>query len=375
MKEVWEIKRLGEVAEVFDGPHATPKTVDSGPIFLGISSLQDGVINLGETRHLTAEDFQAWTRRVLPQPDDVVFSYETRLGQAAIIPEGLQCCLGRRMGLVRINKEAINPRFFLFQYLSPQYREFLDSKTVRGATVDRISIKEFPFFPVAVPPLLEQQRIVALLDEAFAGLATAKANAERNFQSAHAIFESRLRSIFDQRGPGWVEKPFEACIEDVKYTTKIQRKEFLEEGSLPIVSQEAETINGFWNNEADAFRLSRPVVIFGDHTQILKYIDFDFVLGADGVKILLPKSFLIPKFFFYALRSVPLNSLGYARHYRLLKELEIGFPDPSAQAAIVHALEALEAATTHLAQIYERKLAALEELKKSLLHQAFNGDL
>jgi len=204
MREGWQIKKLGDVADVYDGPHATPTTVDSGPIFLGIGALQDGEINLGETRHVTHQDFIQWTRRVRPQANDVVFSYETRLGQAAIIPDGLVCCLGRRMGLIRFNNGTVFPRYFLYQYLSPQFREFLESKTIRGATVDRLSIKDIPSFPILLPPLSEQERIVALLDEAFAGLATAKANAERNLQNARALFESHLQSVFSQRGEGWL---------------------------------------------------------------------------------------------------------------------------------------------------------------------------
>ncbi|MBK7485765.1 MAG: restriction endonuclease subunit S [Nitrospira sp.] len=156
---------IGDVAEVFDGPHATPKTVDAGPVFLGISALQDGKINLGETRHVTLQDFRQWTRRVKPQSDDVVFSYETRLGQAAIIPEGLECCLGRRMGLVRVNRKRVDPRFFVYQYISPPFRKFVDSKTVRGATVDRIALKEFPSFPISLPSLSEQERMTNRLDK------------------------------------------------------------------------------------------------------------------------------------------------------------------------------------------------------------------
>jgi type I restriction enzyme S subunit len=155
---------VGDVAEVFDGPHATPKTVDIGPVFLGIGALQDGKINLGETRHVTPEDFKRWTRRVKPQTDDIVFSYETRLGQAAIIPDGLECCLGRRMGLVRVNRKRVDPRFFVYQYISPPFRKFLSSKTVRGATVDRIALKEFPSFPINLPPLAEQVRMTNWLD-------------------------------------------------------------------------------------------------------------------------------------------------------------------------------------------------------------------
>ncbi|TAJ94110.1 MAG: restriction endonuclease subunit S [Gammaproteobacteria bacterium] len=138
---------------------------------------------------------------------------------------------------------------------------------------------------------------------------------------------------------GWERKPFENCIEPVVYTRKVQRKDFLNEGQFPIVSQEAEFTNGYWNDEADVFKVSTPVVIFGDHTQVLKYVDFDFVLGADGVKILQPRSFLRPKFLFYQLQAAELASLGYARHYRLLKELEIKVPPLPEQQRIVGLLD------------------------------------
>jgi type I restriction enzyme S subunit len=159
----WETVTIGDVAEIFDGPHATPQTVESGPVFLGIGSLQDGRLDLSETRHVTPEDFKIWTRRVKPRSDDVVFSYETRIGQAAIIPEGLECCLGRRMGLVRVNRARLEPRFFLYYYLSPSYQLFLQSKTIHGATVDRLALTEFPSFPISLPPIHEQRAIAHVL--------------------------------------------------------------------------------------------------------------------------------------------------------------------------------------------------------------------
>jgi type I restriction enzyme, S subunit len=159
----WPQAAIGEVAEVFDGPHATPKTVDAGPIFLGIGALQNGRINLGETRHVTSEDFRKWTRRVKPQAGDIVFSYETRLGEAAMIPAGLECCLGRRMGLVRANRSRLDPRFFLYVYLSPRFQEFIRSRTIPGATVDRIALKEFPSFLIPVPALHEQRAVASIL--------------------------------------------------------------------------------------------------------------------------------------------------------------------------------------------------------------------
>jgi type I restriction enzyme S subunit len=163
--EGWVSSSIGQISTVFDGPHATPRTIDAGPIFLGISALKDGAIDLGQTRHVSAEDFKTWTRRVKPQADDIVFSYETRLGQIAIIPEGLECCLGRRMGLARVDRRKVDPKFFVYQYLSSPYQKYLASRTVRGATVDRISLKEFPSFPIKLPSMREQLRLVSCLEE------------------------------------------------------------------------------------------------------------------------------------------------------------------------------------------------------------------
>lgn len=138
---------------------------------------------------------------------------------------------------------------------------------------------------------------------------------------------------------GWQTKPFEDCIEKVTYTRKIKRKNFLQEGRYPVVSQEEDFINGYWNDEADLFNVSTPVVVFGDHTKVLKFIDFDFVLGADGVRILQPREYLLPRFFYYQLHTANLDYLGYARHYRLLKELEIVYPTPTEQRRIVGILD------------------------------------
>src|ERR1017187_6224909 len=153
--------------------------------------------------------------------------------------------LGRRMGLVRLNEKYVAPRFFLYQYISPAFREFLDSRTIRGATVDRISIREFPSFPIAVPPLPEQQRIVGILDEAFDGIATAKANAEKNLQNARAMFESHLQAVFTQRGEGRVKRIFSEVCEISSDLVDPRDEEYLDlphVGGANIVSKTGELI-------------------------------------------------------------------------------------------------------------------------------------
>ncbi len=173
----------------------------------------------------------------------------------------------------------------------------------------------------------------------------------------------------------WEIKHFEDCIETVKYTRKIPSKDYKDSGRFPIISQEEELISGFWDNEDDLFKVEKPVVIFGDHTRVVKFIDFDFVLGADGVKILQPKDFLNAKYFMYFLKNANIKSLGYARHYRLLKELEIPVPPLPEQKRIVEELDTLSEKVRQLEAIYTKQIADCDELKQSFLKKAFEGEM
>src|SRR5664279_5170116 len=107
---------FGDLGDLFDGPHATPQRTDVGPFFLNITSLVDGRLDLSQSDHVSEAEFAHWTRRVTPERDDLLFSYETRLGEAALMPGGIRACLGRRMALMRPNREIVNPRFLLYYY-------------------------------------------------------------------------------------------------------------------------------------------------------------------------------------------------------------------------------------------------------------------
>jgi type I restriction enzyme S subunit len=157
----WREASIGELAEIFDGPHATPPKTDDGPVFLGISNLAQGRLDLSSVEHLSEEDHRRWTRRVEPKPGNVVFSYETRLGEAALIPPNLRCCLGRRMGLLRARPAKVDDRFLLYAYLGPRFQETLRSRTVHGSTVDRIPLTDMPGFPIQVPLDIKEQRAIA----------------------------------------------------------------------------------------------------------------------------------------------------------------------------------------------------------------------
>lgn len=157
------ITTIAEIADVFDGPHATPEKTESGPYFLSISSLEKGRLYLPKSAHLSETDYQKWTKRVTPQKGDLLFSYETRLGEAALMPEGIKACLGRRMGLLRPKIDRVLPEYLLYAYLSPAFQQTIISNTIRGATVDRIALNELPDFCIRVPSMQEQIKVATLL--------------------------------------------------------------------------------------------------------------------------------------------------------------------------------------------------------------------
>ena len=120
---------------------------------------------------------------------------------------------------------------------------------------------------------------------------------------------------------------------------KIKNSDFKNTGKFPVIDQSKKNISGFWDNKEDCVNCDLPVIIFGDHTKIIKYIDFKFVAGADGTKILKPKDKLInPKFLFFILKTLSIPNLGYSRHFKELKKFKIPLPSLDFQKSIVEEL-------------------------------------
>ena len=107
---------------------------------------------------------------------------------------------------------------------------------------------------------------------------------------------------------GWEIKAFPDCLEKSPKATKIPKRLFKSQGKYPVVSQEKGLINGYWDDKHDVVHVDQPFVVFGDHTRVIKLVDFSFVVGADGVKLLKPKPFLDPWYFYCNSSWLPLIS-------------------------------------------------------------------
>lgn len=147
---------IHEVCDIFDGPHATPKKTATGPIYLGIDAITaDCRLNPVEYNYLSEEDYKIWTKRVTPVENDIVFSYEATLGRYAMIPADFYGCLGRRLALIRVKDNRINPTWLYYYFMSPEWKVFVANHTVKGSTVDRISVEAFPSYKI---PLIERKK-------------------------------------------------------------------------------------------------------------------------------------------------------------------------------------------------------------------------
>ena len=182
--------KIRDIAEVFDGPHATPKKIDVGPYFLSISSLVNGQLDLSKSAHLSEEQFKKWTKRVTPQVGDVLFSYETRLGEAALMPADVTACLGRRMGLLRPDKSKVLPEYLLYAYLSPVFQQEIKKRTIHGATVERISLRELPDFDIHIPEIKTQRKVINTLNAINNKISLNKKANQTLEQMAQALFKS-----------------------------------------------------------------------------------------------------------------------------------------------------------------------------------------
>lgn len=167
----------------------------------------------------------------------------------------------------------------------------------------------------------------------------------------------------------WSSIPFTECVRTVKVNDAVQKKDYKTKGLYPIISQEKEFISGYCDNVSNLNKDFGNLIIFGDHTRIIKFIDFDFCVGADGVKVLRPFGHLDAKYLFYFLRWADIPSNGYSRHFKFLKELIIPHPPIDAQYDIASELDALQ----EVIDGYRDQIADLDALAQSIFLETF-GD-
>jgi len=402
MREGWQSKALADLCEVFtDGDWVESKDQSAE----GIRLIQTGNVGEGifkdrseKARYISKETFERLRCTEIFEGDCLVSRLPDPVGRSCILQNSSERMITAvDCTVIRFHSHLLYSHFFNYYSQSDLYLRAV-AEVCTGTTRNRISRSNLGMIQIPVPPLPEQRRIVALLDEAFAGLATAKVNSERNLQNARAIFESHLQSVFSQRGEGWVDRQLASlCTEITVGHVGSMKTEYKESGIPFLRSQnirpfEVSMDNSMFIDEAFHRTLKKSQLRPGDLAIVRTgYPGTAAVIppelpdsNCSDLVIVRPGEEIDPHFlaaFFnsaFGKQLVLGKIVGAAqKHFNITaaKEVVLHVPPMSEQLAIVVKSDELREETQRLTSLYERKLAALEELKKSLLHQAFNGEL
>ena len=293
----------------------------------------------------------------------------------------------------------VSSEFINYWLKAPLFLEQLDRGN--GATVDTLTIQKLQSVEVGVPSLTEQRRIVAILDEAFEGIATAKANAEKNLQNAHELFENAMAEVFRSASPNAASRrlgELASFRNGVNYTqgSRGQKvrifgvKDFKDHFWAPLEGLDEIQLDGLLS-DADAVakhdilavRSNGNPALIG-RTVLVPDLVEPMTHSGFTIRIRLHDTGSLPDFVCHYLKSPEarrtLVAGGNGANIKSLNQgtlsaLSVPLPSLDVQQAIVAQIETLRSEVVTLEDVYERKLAALDELKKSLLHQAFSGQL
>jgi len=404
MKKGWETKPLAELCEFQRGlTYSKGDEVESSKnIVLRANNvdLSTNRLDFSELKYIN--DRVDVPKAKIVRPGSLLIctasGSKSHLGKVAFIDDDYGYAFGGFMGQIT-PRQSLVPRFLFHMLTSENYKEFIAALS-DGANINNLKFDDLGKFQIPIPPLAEQDRIVSVLDEAFEGLATAKATAEKNLQNARTLFESHLESVFTQRGPGWVEKRLDSLYE-VGSSKRVLKSEWKSKGVPFYRGREITRLaaDGFVDNELfiteEHFEeLSRrsgvpkagDIVITAIGTignaHIVRKIDRFYFKDAsvlwmkrlNNASSEFVRYWLKTPLFFDQLdrgNGATVDTLTIQK----LQGVRISLPAPEEQKRVVAKLDALSNETQRLAQIYEQKVAALEALKKSLLHQAFSGEL
>lgn len=408
MKSGWVTKKLGDVTTKI-GSGATPLGGEEAYKTEGISlirslNVHDDGFRKAKLARIDGKQADGLSN-VVVEPHDVLLNITgASVARCCLAPvDFLPARVNQHVSIVRPVKGKLDSEFLHYLLISKIYKDrLLHTGEEGGSTRQAITKAQLQEFEVEYPESLpEQQRIVGILDEAFGGIATAKANAEKNLQNARALFESHLQSVFTQRGKGWVKMTLSQATGGIftgPFGSLLHKSDYVSNG-IPLVNPAHITEVGIEPDlrktvsKETALRLKGYIMREGDivigrrgemgRCALVTEIEDGWLCGT-GSFFIKPSSRCDTRYLVRFLRSdgckARLEKIAGGAVMPNLSNTDLGnlvfdLPPFDRQITIVEEIDSLHEETQRLAHLYERKLAALEALKKSLLHQAFSGAL
>lgn len=387
----WKIRVLGDVCDVIGGgtPSKKNDAFYQGNIpWATVRDMKNDVIT--KTDFSITEDAVINSSTNIIKANNVVIATRVGLGKVCIINQDTAINQDLR-GIVPKNNSNLDVRF-LFWWLKSVSRIIEGEGT--GATVQGVKLPFVKSLQIPLPSLEEQKRIVAILDEAFAGIDAAIANTEKNLANARELFESYLDSVFTKQGEGWVEKKLSEVCGIVSSLIDPRMEDFIDLphiGAGNIISKTGELIDIQTAREeglkSGKFLFDEKMVLYSKIRPYLEKVarpDFHGLCSADMYPLMPKEGLLDRDFLYYLLLSRQFTDYAIAGSARAgmpkvnrshLFQYTTAFPEIAIQEKLSEQLNAIEVESKRLDLIYQQKLTSLLELKQSLLQKAFSGVL
>ena len=402
MSNIWKRIKLQNVCERVTVGHVGKTSAyycDDGVKFLRTQNVGKDGLKLNDVRFITPEFHRSLKKSQLVVGDVLISRVVTDDMRCAIVPPELEPANCANIILLRPGSE-LNSRYLYHLINSPYAQKYLLDRRV-GSAQQVVNTKILKNWEIPVPSLCEQERIVAILDEAFAGIATAVANTEKNLANARELFENYLNGVFSRRGEGWIEKPLKEFSESVStgpFGSMLHKSDYVTVG-VPLVNpvnivdgtirpDERKMISSDTRERLQSYILRAGDIVIARRGEIGRCAvvtkeQTGWVCGT-GCFFVRPGNTVDPYFLAHMLRSVRYRSelerlSSGATMLNLsntaLSNLRICIPSLAEQRNIIAHMSELLAQCEEVRSIYRNKLHALAELKQSLLQKAFSGEL
>lgn len=327
--------------------------------------------------HLKGKDISVKSQFYIKEGDFLISKRQIVHGACGLVPKELSGSIVSNEYCVLTGKSGFYLPYMEFLSESLYFQQTCFHSSI-GVHIEKMIFKLDSWFkwPFNIPPLSEQKRILKILstwDEAISVTEKLLTNSQQQKKALMQQLLTGKKRLLDENGVRfsgeWVYLTFDnAFIVANKKSTQVKSSDYLQSGSIPIIDQGQSRIAGYCNN-LEVYS-DVPVIVFGDHTRCVKWIEFVFCPGADGTQVIKTSKILEPKLGYYLLSNTDIPNLGYSRHMRELKEKDFRLPlDIKEQQKIAAVLSAADAEISTL----EKKLACLKDEKKALMQQLLTG--
>lgn len=380
----WPTIAIGDIFEIGSGKTMTSKARDGAEPtpFLRTSNVFWDRIDLSKVDEMPMQPWERKDKALLP--GDLLVCEGGEIGRAAVWEgqaEGIS--FQNHLHRLRRKRDDVDPGFFAY-YLQSAFTQLgIYEGAGNKTTIPNLSRNRLAALDVPLPSYDEQCRIRSVLKRARAAMDLAnhsiRVAAELRRAAMDDLFTRGLRGESQKDsdiGPvpeSWEVQPVAEVVLPFRFAREkqLQTNQYRQTGKWPIIDQGQKRIAGFTDDVDAVLFPTAPIIVFGDHTRILKFIDHPFAFGADGTKPLVAQDGWVPRYLFHALRNLDIPSRGYNRHYRQLAESIIAKPEKEEQLEIAKSLDSID----DKIDLHTRKRTVLEELFCALLHKLMTGEI